>query len=54
VTAPEAMEEFEVENGKTHLVLVHENFPTPQHRDAAGGGWPGFLDRIEHLLTRSP
>jgi uncharacterized protein YndB with AHSA1/START domain len=45
--------ELEEENGKTHLVLVHENFPTPQHRDNAAGGWPGFVDRIERLVSRS-
>jgi uncharacterized protein YndB with AHSA1/START domain len=45
--------EFEEENGKTHLVLVHENFPTPEHRDLAGSGWPGFVDRIERLVSRS-
>ena len=45
--------ELEAENGKTHLVLVHESFPTPQHRDLAGSGWPGFVDRIERLVTRS-
>jgi uncharacterized protein YndB with AHSA1/START domain len=44
--------EFEEENGKTHLVLVHENFPTPQHRDLAGSGWPGFVDRVERLVAR--
>lgn len=45
--------ELEEENGKTHLVLVHENFPTPEHRDNASGGWPGFIDRIERLVSRS-
>jgi hypothetical protein len=44
--------EFEEENGKTHLVLVHENFPTAHHRDLAGSGWPGFIDRIERLSAR--
>jgi uncharacterized protein YndB with AHSA1/START domain len=43
---------FEEEDGKTRLVLVHERFPTSHHRDLAGGGWPGFLDRIERLATR--
>jgi uncharacterized protein YndB with AHSA1/START domain len=37
-------------DGKTRLVLLHEGFPTPGHRDLAAGGWPGFLDRIERLL----
>ena len=45
--------ELEEENGKTHLVLLHENFPTPAHRDNASGGWPGFIDRIERLVSRS-
>ena len=40
------------EDGKTRLVLVHENFPSQQHRDNAGGGWPGFLDRIERYVAR--
>ncbi len=42
---------LEEEDGKTRLVLVHENFPSREHRDAAGGGWPGFLDRIERLVS---
>lgn len=45
--------EFEEENGKTHLVLVHEQFPSLHHRDNAGGGWPGFIDRVERLAARS-
>jgi uncharacterized protein YndB with AHSA1/START domain len=44
--------EFEDQNGKTLLVLTHENFPSKVHRDAAGGGWPGFIDRLERLVTR--
>jgi uncharacterized protein YndB with AHSA1/START domain len=41
---------FEEEDGKTRLVLVHE-FVSPHHRDLAGGGWPGFIDRVERLAT---
>jgi uncharacterized protein YndB with AHSA1/START domain len=43
--------ELEDQNGKTLLKLTHENFPSREHRDAATGGWPGFLDRIERLVT---
>jgi uncharacterized protein YndB with AHSA1/START domain len=38
-------------NGKTLVVLTHEDFPSSEHRDLAAGGWPGFLDRIEALLS---
>ncbi len=44
---------LEEEDGKTRLVLVHEDFPSSHHRDLAGGGWPGFLDRIERFVARS-
>ena len=37
--------------GKTHCVLSHERFPSEHHRDLAAGGWPGFLDRIEELVS---
>lgn len=43
--------ELHDDNGKTRLVLTHEGFPTTAHRDLAGGGWPGFLDRIAGLLA---
>jgi uncharacterized protein YndB with AHSA1/START domain len=42
--------EFRAEDGKTRLVLVHEGFPSTEHRDGAGGGWPGFLDRVARLV----
>jgi uncharacterized protein YndB with AHSA1/START domain len=42
---------LEEQNGKTSLVLVHENFPSKERRDDAAGGWPGFIDRIERLLA---
>jgi len=42
---------LEEEDGKTRLVLVHENFPTTQRRDDAAGGWPGFLERLERVAT---
>ena len=45
--------EFHGDDGKTRLVLTHEHFPSVSHRDAAAGGWPGFLDRIEQLLRRA-
>ena len=38
-------------DGKTRLVLVHANFPSVERRDDAAGGWPGFIDRIELLVT---
>lgn len=43
---------FEAEDGKTRLILVHEHFPSARHRDLAGGGWPGFIDRLERLATQ--
>ena len=42
---------LEEEDGKTRLTLVHENFPSSERRDNAAGGWPGFLDRIERLVS---
>ena len=42
---------LEDQNGKTLLKLTHEHFPSREHRDGASGGWPGFLDRIERLVT---
>jgi uncharacterized protein YndB with AHSA1/START domain len=42
---------FEEKGGKTHLVLVHEGFPSQEVRDLAVGGWPGFLDRMERLVA---
>jgi uncharacterized protein YndB with AHSA1/START domain len=44
---------LEAHDGKTRLVLLHENFPSVEHRDGAGGGWPGFIDRLERLVTSS-
>jgi uncharacterized protein YndB with AHSA1/START domain len=43
--------ELEEQDGKTLLKLTHENFPSREHRDGATGGWPGFLDRIERIVT---
>jgi uncharacterized protein YndB with AHSA1/START domain len=43
--------ELRDDNGKTRLNLTHEGFPTSRHRDLAAGGWPGFLDRIDRLLS---
>ena len=42
---------LEEHGGKTRLVLVHEGFPTADHRNGAAGGWPGFIDRMERLLA---
>jgi uncharacterized protein YndB with AHSA1/START domain len=42
---------FEEHDGKTRLTLVHEGFPSVEHRDGAAGGWPGFIERIERLVT---
>ena len=42
---------LEERDGKTRLVLVHENFPSAEQRGNAGSGWPGFLDRIEALAS---
>jgi uncharacterized protein YndB with AHSA1/START domain len=43
--------ELRDDNGKTRLNLTHEGFATRSHRDVAAGGWPGFLDRIDRLLS---
>ena len=43
---------FEEEDGKTRLILVHENMPSREHRDGAAGGWPGFIDRVERIALR--
>jgi uncharacterized protein YndB with AHSA1/START domain len=37
-------------DGKTRLVLLHENFPSAERRNDAAGGWPGFLERIEDVV----
>jgi uncharacterized protein YndB with AHSA1/START domain len=42
---------LEEHDGKTRLTLVHEGFPSVEHRDRAGGGWPGFIDRLERLVA---
>jgi uncharacterized protein YndB with AHSA1/START domain len=44
---------LEEEDGKTRFVLVHENLPASR-RDGAADGWPGFIDRIERLVTVTP
>ena len=44
--------EFLHEGDKTRFVLVHEGFPSTIERDAAAGGWPGFVDRVERLVSR--
>ena len=41
--------EFQAHDSGTRLVLTHEGFPSSHHRDLAGMGWPGFLDRIAQL-----
>lgn len=42
---------LEEHGGKTRLVLVHEDFPSVEHRAGAAGGWPGFIDRMERYLA---
>ena len=42
---------YEGGDGKTRLTLVHENFPSTEARDNAGGGWPGFIDRLASLVV---
>ncbi|MBI2169378.1 MAG: SRPBCC domain-containing protein [Actinobacteria bacterium] len=42
---------FEERGGKTLITLVQTGFPTAEMRDAHEGGWPGFLERIESMLT---
>jgi uncharacterized protein YndB with AHSA1/START domain len=44
--------EFGREGEKTRLVLVHEGMPSTVERDAASGGWPGFIDRLERVAAR--
>jgi uncharacterized protein YndB with AHSA1/START domain len=44
---------LEARDGKTSLVLVHENFPSAERCGDASHGWPGFLDRIEGLVAGS-
>jgi uncharacterized protein YndB with AHSA1/START domain len=44
---------FEEEDGKTRLTLVHEGFASSSAREDASGGWPGFIDRLERLVTTS-
>jgi uncharacterized protein YndB with AHSA1/START domain len=45
--------EFNEVDGKTRLVLTHEGFTNPDTRDNVANGWPGFIDRLERLLTNA-
>ncbi|MGQ0826327.1 MAG: SRPBCC family protein [Actinomycetota bacterium] len=42
---------FEEEDGNTRLTLVHEGFPSSIERDNAAHGWPGFIDRLERIVS---
>jgi uncharacterized protein YndB with AHSA1/START domain len=44
--------ELRPEGAQTRLVLLHEGFPSAEQRDAARGGWPGFLDRVAQLAAK--
>jgi uncharacterized protein YndB with AHSA1/START domain len=41
--------EFLAEGDKTRLVLTHEGLDAEQ-REGAGGGWPGFIDRLAAIV----
>jgi uncharacterized protein YndB with AHSA1/START domain len=43
---------FERQNGKTLMTIVQTGFPNEEHRDAHQGGWPGFIDRLEQVVTK--
>ena len=45
--------EFLAEAGKTRLVLTHEGLNDEQ-REGAGGGWPGFIDRLAAIVEHEP
>jgi uncharacterized protein YndB with AHSA1/START domain len=42
---------FDAQNGKTLMTIVQTGFPNTEHRDAHQGGWPGFIDRLERVVT---
>jgi uncharacterized protein YndB with AHSA1/START domain len=42
---------FEELGGRTRLTIVHTGFPTAHLRDEHRRGWPGFLDRLEEVVT---
>ena len=45
--------EFIAEGDKTRLVLTHEGL-TPEQREGAGGGWPGFIERLAAIVEERP
>jgi uncharacterized protein YndB with AHSA1/START domain len=36
--------------GRTRMTIHHTGFPSAEVRDDHLGGWPGFLDRLEHVV----
>jgi uncharacterized protein YndB with AHSA1/START domain len=42
---------LEAQGTKTLLTLVQEGFHDEARRDAHQGGWPQFLDRLEHVVA---
>ena len=42
---------FEDQGGKTLLTILQTGFESEQERNAHQGGWPGFIDRLERLVT---
>ena len=43
---------FEMQDAKTMLTIVQTGFPHTEQRDAHQGGWPGFIDRLERVVTK--
>ncbi len=44
---------FEDQAGKTLMTIVQTGFPNVEQRDAHQGGWPGFLNRLEQVVTKA-
>lgn len=45
--------ELLAEGDKTRLVLTHEGLDAEQ-REGAGGGWPGFIERVAAIAEAAP
>lgn len=42
---------FEGQGGKTLLTILQTGFENEKDRNDHRGGWPGFIDRLEKLVT---
>jgi uncharacterized protein YndB with AHSA1/START domain len=42
---------FEDQGGKTLLTILQTGFESEKDRNDHQGGWPGFIDRLERLVT---